>query len=73
MTAQRHPHIPPARSIRAQAIAFLAAALPQVVDRDAGRPSWFAGAPRRSELLGASGGLAMVGLGAGVALFGREN
>jgi threonine/homoserine/homoserine lactone efflux protein len=84
-------------------VVFLAAALPQFVDRGAGRQplqmlllgtvvpvvalvsdslwalaagtarSWFAGSPRRVEVLGASGGLAMVGLGAGVALSGRTD
>jgi hypothetical protein len=35
--------------------------------------SRFAGSPRRLEPLGASGGLAKVGLGAGVALSGRKD
>jgi threonine/homoserine/homoserine lactone efflux protein len=35
--------------------------------------SWFARSPRRLELVGGAGGLAMIGLGLGVAVTGRKN
>ena len=35
--------------------------------------SWFARSPRRLELVGGTGGLAMIGLGIGVAVTGRKN
>lgn len=84
-------------------IVFLAAALPQFVDRGAGQlplqmlllgllvalialvsdsvwafaagtaRSWFVNSPRRIEWLGASGGLAMIGVGASLAVTGRKD
>ena len=84
-------------------IVFLAAALPQFVDRGAGQlplqmlvlgllvavialvsdsvwalaagtaRTWLAGSPRRIEALGATGGLAMIGVGAGLAATGRND
>ena len=84
-------------------IIFLAAALPQFVDRGAGQVplqmlllgllvaviavvsdslwalaagtarSWFVDSPRRIELLGATGGLAMIGVGVSLAATGRKN
>ena len=84
-------------------IIFLAAALPQFVDRGAGQlpvqmlllglivalialisdsvwafaagtaRSWFVDSPRRIEWLGASGGLAMIGVGASLAVTGRKD
>ncbi len=84
-------------------IIFLAAALPQFVDRGAGQlplqmlllgllvavialasdslwalaagtaRSWFADSPRRIELLGATGGLAMIGIGASLAATDRKD
>ena len=35
--------------------------------------AWFARSPRRLELIGGTGGLAMIGLGAALALTGRKN
>ena len=35
--------------------------------------SWFAGSPRRYELVGGAGGLAMIGVGVTIALTGRKN
>jgi threonine/homoserine/homoserine lactone efflux protein len=35
--------------------------------------SWFARSPRRLELIGGTGGLAMIGLGATLALTGRKD
>lgn len=82
---------------------FLAAILPQFVDRPAGRlpvqilvlglvfsavalvsdtiwalgahgfRSWFARSPRRLEMVGGAGGLAMIAVGVGVALTGRKD
>lgn len=82
---------------------FLAAALPQFVDRTAGglplqmlflgllvlvitlasdslwalaagtARSWFADSPRRIELMGGAGGLAMIGIGASLAITGRKD
>lgn len=84
-------------------IVFLAAALPQFVDRSAGQlplqmmllgslvafmalaldslwalaagtaRSWFADSPRRIELMSGTGGLAMIGVGASLAVTGRKD
>ena len=35
--------------------------------------AWFAGSPRRYELVGGAGGLAMIGVGFTIALTGRKN
>lgn len=84
-------------------IVFLAAALPQFVDRSAGHVpgqmlllgalvplialtsdsawalaagtarEWFARSPRRLEVMGGAGGLAMIGIGASLAVTGRKD
>ena len=84
-------------------IVFLAAGLPQFVDRDAGQVpaqmlalgavvavvalvsdsvwalaagtarTWLARSPRRVETMGGAGGLAMIGVGAGLAVSGRPD
>lgn len=86
-----------------KAMIFLAALLPQFVDRSAGHlslqllllgcvyvaialvsdsvwalaageaRSWLARSPRRLELIGGAGGLAMIGIGARLAMTGRHN
>jgi threonine/homoserine/homoserine lactone efflux protein len=57
-----------------KAIVFFVAVLPQFVNRSAGTArAWITRSPRRLAMVGGTGGLAMIGIGASLALTGRKD